>query len=419
MLLLSCSMFVGSTFAWFTDSVVSENNIIKSGTLDVTMEWANGKEDPKSATTKWTDASTGAIFSNTLWEPGFTEVRHIRITNKGSLALKYQFTIVANGEVSSLVDVIDVYYADPAQTVSERNSLDELDKLGTLANVLANVNSTASGELEAGEEVMVTLALKMQETAGNAYQNLEIGSDFSVILTATQLDYENDSFGPDYDAEANYPEIELPVKTLIVSTSEEYFEALLDTTRPLIIEGADDFAIDIADQQHNIPGGITVKNITYNTSSRGGTYFISNTNDAELVFENCTFERHETGALIIASGQNGGDIVFNDCDFFGPVMPNAVDNADAVLAFNDCTFKITTDAIIYSGYVNCMGGVHNFVNCTFDYSGGSTMGSNQYVRWNAVNSYSENYSTNVVLEKCNFTNCGTQKFGSNSTLTIK
>ena len=85
--------------------------------------------------------------------------------------------------------------------------------------------------------------------------------------------------------------------------------------------------------------------------------------------------------------------------------------------FNNCTFKISTDAFPTSGYVNCMGGTHTFTNCTFDYTGGSTMGSNQYVRWNAVNSYSERYSTAVHLVGGTFINCGTQRYGSNSTLT--
>ncbi|MBR2977294.1 MAG: SipW-dependent-type signal peptide-containing protein, partial [Oscillospiraceae bacterium] len=36
-LLLCVSMLLGTTFAWFTDSVASTGNIIKSGTLDVEM----------------------------------------------------------------------------------------------------------------------------------------------------------------------------------------------------------------------------------------------------------------------------------------------------------------------------------------------------------------------------------------------
>ena len=38
------AMLAGSTFAWFTDSVTSAGNIIKSGNLDVALEWANGTE---------------------------------------------------------------------------------------------------------------------------------------------------------------------------------------------------------------------------------------------------------------------------------------------------------------------------------------------------------------------------------------
>lgn len=196
-LLMCVSMLIGSTFAWFTDSVTSGSNIIKSGTLDVEMYWAKGTEAPESA--NWTDASTGAIFNYDLWEPGYTEVRHIKIENKGTLALKYQLSIAANGEVTDLADVIDVYYVDPAIQVNGRNDLTEDMKLGTLSHVLDEIDTTASGNLKAGEEHTITLALKMQESAGNKYQNKSIGTDFSVKLSAIQLNFEKDSFGPDYD----------------------------------------------------------------------------------------------------------------------------------------------------------------------------------------------------------------------------
>ena len=49
-LMLCLAMLIGTTFAWFTDSVTSAGNIIKSGKLDVEMYWANGTEDPADAT---------------------------------------------------------------------------------------------------------------------------------------------------------------------------------------------------------------------------------------------------------------------------------------------------------------------------------------------------------------------------------
>ena len=45
-LLLCVCMLVGSTFAWFTDSVTSANNIIKSGNLDVELYYqTEGQSD--------------------------------------------------------------------------------------------------------------------------------------------------------------------------------------------------------------------------------------------------------------------------------------------------------------------------------------------------------------------------------------
>ena len=60
-LLLCCSMLVGTTFAWFTDSVTSANNIIKSGNLDVTMEWKDATAS--GAQQSYKDAAEGAIFN--------------------------------------------------------------------------------------------------------------------------------------------------------------------------------------------------------------------------------------------------------------------------------------------------------------------------------------------------------------------
>ena len=107
-LLLCFSMLAGMTYAWFTDSVTSTGNIIKTGTLDVGMYWADGTEAVPTADADWTDASEGAIFEYDNWEPGYVAVRHIKIANHGTLALKYQVNIVANGEVSDLTDAIDV-----------------------------------------------------------------------------------------------------------------------------------------------------------------------------------------------------------------------------------------------------------------------------------------------------------------------
>jgi len=205
-LALCFTMLIGTTFAWFTDSATSSGNVIKTGTLDVEMYWADGKLNPADTATTWTDATTGPIFNNDKWEPGYTEVRHVKIENLGSLALKYKVQIIANGYVSELADVIDVYYLDPAEQIADASALTEDKKLGTLAGALANLGNTGAGNLDAGEAHTITIALKMKEDAGNEYQKLSIGSSFSIKVIATQATVEEDSFGDQYDKDAIYSE---------------------------------------------------------------------------------------------------------------------------------------------------------------------------------------------------------------------
>ena len=209
-LLLCASMLIGTTFAWFTDSVTSTNNIIKSGNLDVEMYWAEGDENPSSVT--WKDASAGAIFNNEKWEPGYVEAKHIKIANEGSLAFKYKLYVVPNGTVDILADVIDVYYIEGAKQLT-RTDLAGVAPVGTLRDMINEVDGAAHGTLlPVGEtatstdervgEVTATIAFKMREGAGNEYMNKSIGTNFSIQLLAIQYTFEDDSFDNQYDVGA-------------------------------------------------------------------------------------------------------------------------------------------------------------------------------------------------------------------------
>ncbi len=254
-LLLCASMLIGTTFAWFTDSVTSTGNIIKSGTLDVSLEWMEGKQDPADKNSAdWKDASEGAIFNYSNWEPGFTQVKHIKIENEGTLALKYKVNVVPTGTVEypdgvNLADVIDVYYLDPAQQMDDRAELPASARLGTLTEMLAGLTTSGTGTLKTqGEAVTVTLALKMQESAGNEYQNRSFGTEFAVQLLATQVEHEDDSFDNTYDKDATYPAsktvvipsgttatVEIPISveevtvTLPVGTEAGVYEVRVDS----------------------------------------------------------------------------------------------------------------------------------------------------------------------------------------------
>ena len=239
-LFLCFAMLLGTTFAWFTDSVSSEGNVIQTGKLKVAFEWADGSEDPASAT--WTDASEGAIFDYTNWEPGYAEARHLKVSNVGTLALNYQMRIVANGVVSDLADVIDVYYFAEDKALT-RDDLAQATYLGTLTEVLGtekHLSKTVFGSLLAGDPADIhTIVLKMQETAGNEYQDMDLGCTFSVELIASQMASEEDSFDHKYDASAPNPAIPAPLVTEFdnknisytkgINIFGEVFEGTLDT----------------------------------------------------------------------------------------------------------------------------------------------------------------------------------------------
>ena len=192
------SMLMGTTFAWFTDIVSSENNVIQSGSLKAEMYWSDKLLDANSD--EWIDASAGAVFNHSNWEPGYTQVRYVKVVNGGSLKFKWQLSLAANGKVTELSDVIDVYYVNPVSATL--TSLDGLASVGTLTDVLAG-NTAEAGSLDPQGYQILAIAFHMDEYAGNEYKNMSLcEAGFSLKLLATQATGEFDSFGDDYDSNA-------------------------------------------------------------------------------------------------------------------------------------------------------------------------------------------------------------------------
>lgn len=207
-LVLCFSMLMGSTFAWFTDSVTNTGNVIQSGNLDLKMYWTDDLDDD------WhdiEDAAYNTVFSCENWEPGRTDVKYIKLVNEGNLALNYQLTLAPQNEVGKLAEVINVHFANEAVALNEREDLSKLGVLGLLNNVMNGGAATSgtilpegqSSPLHPTEEVILTIALEMVTTAGNEYQN-ESSGDFTIKALATQAAYEQDAFGSNYDSNATY-----------------------------------------------------------------------------------------------------------------------------------------------------------------------------------------------------------------------
>ncbi len=201
-LMLCIVMLAGTTFAWFTDLATSKGNVIQAGKLSAQMHWSDTLLDADS--TEWLDASGQAVFTHDNWEPGYTDVKYIKVTNGGDLNFKWKLTVQADGPVTSLSDVIDVYYVNPV--TSEITSLEGLTSVGTLTEVLLEKTNSA-GSLTPGQSVILAIAFHMDDLAGNEYQNLSLCENgFSLKLLAAQDTGESDSFGDDYDADADWAE---------------------------------------------------------------------------------------------------------------------------------------------------------------------------------------------------------------------
>ncbi len=209
-LLLCFAMLLGTTYAWFTDSVTSANNIIQSGSLKIDLIHNTAEGDISIKNTP-----DHQIFKYEKWEPGYTQVETLTVVNKGTLALKYKLILDAvdakdadTGE--KLSDVIDVYVCEGVSTAQSAADFAKKPwiKLGILTDVL-DMDGVISGNLlpegaeknsedDVVEQRTFTIALHMQESAGNVYQDLSLGK-VSVKLLAAQYTYEEDAFGPDYD----------------------------------------------------------------------------------------------------------------------------------------------------------------------------------------------------------------------------
>ena len=211
---------VGATYAWLTDTAVSSNNVVKSGSLTVGVEYSLDGET-------WRDLK-GAddLFKDIIWEPGYTKVIALRITNKGNVALKYSYGINFVGETAGTNKSNEEYklsqYLNCATAVPQAWN-EEGDNTAATTYLAAmfkreNVNSenwlactfeklcegvNSENDLTPGQAIVTLLQIRMPETVGNEVNALtpddvsEIEMGIKVI--ATQASVEEDTFGKDYD----------------------------------------------------------------------------------------------------------------------------------------------------------------------------------------------------------------------------
>ena len=207
-MLICVAMLIGSTFAWFTDSVTSGRNTITAGNLDIELEYAKAAPasdgtmklgEWKKVTTETTDMFQ-PVGGSTLWEPGHTEVVYLRVSNLGSLALKYKlavsFTEQSSHKYPKSIKLSE--YLVFGQAISAEEPTPYTDRKAA--------QEAAAGTLLPSDQEYVTLVVYMPEDVGNE-ANYTTGQtapsiDFVINLIATQTPHEPDSFDENYDKNA-------------------------------------------------------------------------------------------------------------------------------------------------------------------------------------------------------------------------
>lgn len=181
--------------------MTSSGNIIASGKLDAEMYWSDKLLAADSD--EWNNADGTSVFNYNNWEPGYTEVRYVKVSNAGTLNFRWKLSIEAEGNVTDLSDVINVYYVNPVTAELTKEGLKSLTPAGTLTDVLENNTGLDGRQLTPDSSVILAIAFHMDELAGNDYQNKSLcDAGFSLKLLATQDIGESDSFGDDYDGNA-------------------------------------------------------------------------------------------------------------------------------------------------------------------------------------------------------------------------
>ena len=191
-MLLCITMLIGTTFAWFTDTASTAVNKIQSGTLKVDIVKEDGVTSIKNESMSFVNKDGSA---NILWEPGATFMTPaFKIKSTGSLALKYKLTLNGITGDNMLLDVItfSVVKADGTEVALD----------------------TFVGHLTPDAALSDALYIKghMDEAAGNDYQNKTL-EGLGITVVATQDTVENDSFGNQYDKDAEYPAIVSEIAT--------------------------------------------------------------------------------------------------------------------------------------------------------------------------------------------------------------
>ena len=391
-LVMCVVMLVGTTFAWFTDTASTGVNKIQAGNLDIELAYKNSTTRGEF---KKADKSTLVFDNNALWEPGHVEYVVLRVSNAGSLALKYKLGINIANEVGStnvynnafnLSDYIRFAVLDGDQT---GNSVDRdaLVAAATDGKLIKEGYSKESHLDTTNANETVTLVVWMPKSVGNE-ANYKVAEgitapsiDLGINVVATQYTYESDSFDETYDRDATYP--------VIVSNQQQANDAITNATDKKVnisIASGQTITLDsgIAHEGDKsravtfVGDGTQTVDVAKNASAAEGAKHLNYQRGSTFTFENLTIE--------------------NGTDTYDGIVCDE-------LTYKNCTIKGVTTLYGKATFINCVfendmanqysiwtwGGTDvTFEGCTFNTNG------------KAILLFGEEKTTNLTVNNCVF-----------------
>ena len=223
LLTVTFTLLLGTTFAWFTDSVSSDLNQIKSGKLKVGMNYWDAEHD------QFKDAANVPLFDqDALWEPGYMDIAYVEIENRGSLSFNYLFAVYPTEETPGYLKDGSIFYLSDYLTyavveydVAEQGEIASREEaLRLIANyqmglVRENLRYGTIHPEQDSVRFALIVFMPTEVTSEQANHDLASGKPsptvkLAVDVYATQNTYEFDSIDDQYDA-GLLPAWEVPI----------------------------------------------------------------------------------------------------------------------------------------------------------------------------------------------------------------
>ena len=352
-LVMCVVMLVGTTFAWFTDTASTGVNKIQAGNLDIEVEYRTSLNEDWKALDDATDLFGAA---GTLFEPGHTRVVELRITNAGNLALKYKIgmNVVSetagtnkDGNPYKLSDYLKVA-TTPIQSAPTGDSLTDQVAAATEQLIFVKGNALAwehrdfanfelekggNGNvhsLQPGEMQFLGIKVYMPESVGNEANAISTEKaasiEFGLNILATQYTTESDSFGTQYDKDAEYPttadnavdlQAALAAGKDVMLTKSVALTAPLSISKDVTITGngyavISEYPVDVAPTAEVTFDGVNFA-VPKNNNNNASSVYASRL-EGKVVFDGCTFTNPQWECIQITP-KDGAEIVVTNCTF--------------------------------------------------------------------------------------------------------